>query len=222
MRSIVFTLFCLAIILTPSSLRAENAATPLVCIQPLGRYDQTLLGKAISGLKYMYGFRIRVLDRADMPSQAYYKPRRRYRADKLLDFLEADAMKGTDCTIMVGFTNLDISIAKGEHKDWGIFGLGSSFQQACVISTFRLGRKTKSKRTRIIRTIKVVNHEVGHVLGQGHCATDRCLMNDARGKISTVDNETGQLCELCRKEIQRRHDIALPHHDAIDWDLLVK
>jgi archaemetzincin len=221
MRMFILTLVCSMMLITPRSLLAEKAATIMVCIQPLGKYDHKLFGKAIKGLKYMYGFRIKVLDRADMPPQAYYKPRHRYRADKLLDFLEADAMKGTDCSIMVGFTKLDISVTKGKHKDWGIFGLGSSFQHSCVISTFRLGRKTKSARTKIIRTIKVVNHEVGHVLGQGHCESERCLMNDARGKISTVDNETGQLCELCIKEIERRYSIKLPVHDVIDWEQLV-
>jgi archaemetzincin len=196
------------------------APPPSVCILPLGKYDRTLLLPAVRGVKSVYGMPVRVLEKQALPKSAWYEPRGRYRAEKLLAFLDQEAP--ADCTAMVGFTSVDISTTKGKTKDWGIFGLGQVGGKSCVVSTYRLGRKTSAKRTVKIRTIKVVNHELGHVLGLLHCPTPKCMMNDAEGKISTVDNETGLLCDTCRKEIEERHEVSLPPMQEVDWDALLK
>jgi archaemetzincin len=193
---------------------------PRVCIQPLGKYDRKLLGKSVLGIKYLYGYRVKVLQQAEMPPEAFYKPRKRHRADELLRFLEETVAVRDDCDIAVGFTRQDISTSKGEHKDWGIFGLGSVGGTCCVVSTHRLTRKTKKRRLMAIRTVKVVNHELGHVLGLGHCPKEGCLMADAKGTIKTVDNEQGQLCELCHANVTSAHG-ALPEIDQVDWDELL-
>lgn len=201
----------------------DNAGPgPMVCIQPLGSYEPWLLGKAVKGLKQLYGFRVKVLKKEGLPKSAFYAPRKRYRADKLLDFLDSDVVPGSGCDAVVGFTDKDISVTKGAHKDWGIFGLGSIGGTSCVVSTYRLGRKTKSKRKKAIRTVKVVNHELGHVLGLGHCPKDRCLMADAEGTIRTVDNETGLMCDLCKAQVNRAHSTRIPELSEFDWEAVLK
>jgi len=194
---------------------------PKVCFLPLGKYDPKLLGKAVKGVKQVYGFRVRVLERESMPQSTFYAPRKRYRADKLLDFIDREVIPDTDCEAIIGFTSKDISTTKGKHKDWGIFGLGSINGSSCIVSTYRLGRKTKSRRRVIIRTVKVVNHELGHVLGLGHCPKEGCLMNDAEGTIKTVDNESGLFCDLCRKQVNLAHKVELPVLEEVDWDKIV-
>jgi hypothetical protein len=47
----------------PAKVEKEAAAPPTVCFQPLGKYDRNLLGKSVSGVKYLYGFPVRVLPR---------------------------------------------------------------------------------------------------------------------------------------------------------------
>jgi archaemetzincin len=49
--------------------------------------------------------------------------------------------------------------------------------------------------------MKVAVHEIGHTLGLPHCPTTGCLMEDAGGKVATVDGEF-DLCERCRARLR--------------------
>ncbi len=223
MTRLALTLALLFPLLLLSAAPARAEATdrgPRICLQPLGKYDRALLGKAVLGIKYLYGYRVRVLQQVKMPAEAFYKPRRRHRADKLLRFLEETVSVRDDCDIAIGFTSQDISTTKGQTRDWGIFGLGSVGGTTCVVSTHRLTRKTNNRRKMAIRTVKVVNHELGHVLGLGHCPKEGCLMADAKGTIKTVDQESGLLCKLCQAQITIAHG-KLPDREAVDWDALL-
>ena len=98
---------------------------------------------------------------------------------------------------MIGITSKDVSTTMGKHADWGVFGLGELGGDACVVSTFRIG---DGKR----RLEKVAVHEVGHTLGLPHCPTKRCVMNDALGKVKTVDQSDGHLCRNCRGNLRTK------------------
>ena len=46
----------------------------------------------------------------------------------------------------------------------------------------------------------VAVHELGHTLGMPHCASEGCVMADAKGSaIKSADRSTGEYCEPCRK-----------------------
>jgi archaemetzincin len=154
--------------------------------------------EAVSAIEATYKVKVVVLPTKPLPDAAYYKPRRRYRAEKLLSALEGMMPSGEDK--IVGLTEVDISTTKGEYPDWGIFGLGNMPGQACVVSTWRLSSR-KSQQTFRKRLGKVVVHELGHTFGLDHCPVRGCLMEDARGRVSTVDRETG-FCESCRAKLR--------------------
>jgi archaemetzincin len=99
------------------------------------------------------------------------------------------------------YTPRNISTTKGEYYDWGIFGLGMLHGRVCVVSTYRLKRGDVSQTLFLERLVKVVNHELGHVFGLDHCPVKGCLMEDAKGKIKTVDDETGTFCDECKKKL---------------------
>ena len=130
-----------------------------------------------------------------MPQTAYYPPRERYKAAKLLDSLELGIEKRF--TKFVGVTARDISTSKDDIDDWGIFGLGRMGGRSCVVSTYRLRAGTPTEPVFQARLVKVVNHELGHTFGLDHCPAVGCLMQDAGGKIATVDGESGIPCAAC-------------------------
>lgn len=199
---------------------ARDPADITICMAPLGKYDRKLLTIARAGIEYIYGFTTKTLKARSMPKKAYYKPRKRYRAEKLLDYLN-DKVKTDECFAVIGFTKLDISTTKGKYRDWGILGLGEVGGTAAVVSSYRLTRRTKRRKAKK-RTVKVVNHELGHVLGLDHYDDEAgCVMNDARGTVKTVDAEKGLLCKPSRAFLRETHGIALPVRDTFDWQTVL-
>lgn len=171
-----------------------------LAIRPLGNLQKGIIDRVTDGIGGVYRLKITLLPTADLPSSAYYGPNKRYRAEKLLDFLD-DRTPGKYDRVL-GLTDRDISTTKGDIHDWGIFGLGSMNGRSCVVSTFRLLRGADREKF-MARLIKVVNHELGHTLGLPHCPSPRCLMGDAKGTIVTVDRETGDFCALCKKRLRK-------------------
>ena len=170
-------------------------ALPVVAIQPLGRVNPQDLAHVQAGIRALYAVDVEVLPEMPLPKAAYYPPRERYKADKLLDSL--DLVIDKRFSKVIGLTTRDISTSKDDIDDWGIFGLGRLGGQSCVVSTFRLRAGTASDPVFRGRLVKLVNHELGHTFGLDHCPVVGCLMQDARGKIATVDGESGKPCDAC-------------------------
>ncbi len=168
-----------------------------VAVQPLGSVPAEELRAVADALRELYGFETPVLDEVDLPAEAWYEPRRRYRADRLLDFLDGRLPVG--CDRIAGVTTKDISTTKGEIEDWGILGLAELPGAACVFSTFRCRRRVRDVPA-VERLRRVAVHEVGHTLGLPHCPTYGCFMEDAGGKAETIDRETF-LCDVCRERL---------------------
>ena len=148
-----------------------------------------------SGLEETFGLKVVVLTERPLAKDAWYAPRGRYRAEKLLDQLNDGV--SIKYQIVVGVTGKDISTTKGDHEDWGIFGLGEVGGRACVLSTFRLAARGADESRLRDRLRKIAIHEVGHVMGLDHCPRDGCVMHDAESSIATVDGESGKFCESC-------------------------
>jgi archaemetzincin len=196
-----FLLFALTV-LVPNVGWAESLVTGgkmrILYVQPLGacRQEQAGGGAVRRALLAFYDLEIRFLPCVELPAEAYYQPRRRYRAEKLLRFL--DKRLPADGWRILGLTATDISTSKGAYVDWGVLGLGEMPGKASVISSFRCKKKARDSHHATIRLAKVAVHEVGHTLGLPHCPNLGCLMEDALGKVATVDREH-DFCTRCRK-----------------------
>ena len=132
MRSI----FRLSHVLLMSAFGAMAAELPVVAIQPLGRMKPEDIARVQTGIRALYAVDVEVLPEKPLPKSAYYPPRERFKAEKLLDSLELE----TDRRFakVIGLTTRDISTSKDAIEDWGIFGLGGLGGRSCVVSTFRL------------------------------------------------------------------------------------
>ena len=79
---------------------------------------------ALALLLAEYGVEVERLPARVLPASAYHPPRRRYRAEKLLDFLRASIPATAPASARIlGLTAVDISTTKDRNVDWGIFGL---------------------------------------------------------------------------------------------------
>jgi archaemetzincin len=186
----------------------------VLLIQPLGKElpneDMDFVKQALVGF---YNVKIRVLPRIDLPEQAYYEPRRRYRAEKILPFLLEKLPSDGDR--ILGLTGADISTDKGSIKDWGILGLANLGGRECIISAFRCYGHAREHTYARILLAKVAVHEVGHTLGLAHCTTRGCLMEDAGGLVRTCNREY-DLCARCRSML-KASGYALPDQPLIPW-----
>jgi archaemetzincin len=191
----------------------DTRQLPAIIIQPLGSLcteDGALVKEA---LEQFYSLPVRIPPPIELPQGADYKPGPRYRAEKLINFLTSKLP--TDSYRILGLTAVDISAVKGKIEDWGVIGVAEASGKACVISSYRCKIGAKDSLQARIRLAKVAVHEIGHTLGLDHCSTVGCLMQDARGHVSTCDGEF-DLCSRCRSQLKAQGH-TLPDNPSIPW-----
>jgi len=191
-------------------------------------FDADYFERVRRGIVHVFGAEVRVLPPIKLPKEAYYPPRKRYRADTLVDFMTREVAPAHGRRYVLGVTKRDISTSTEEHEDWGILGLAALGGPSGVVSTFRIGRRLGVKgrkakyRKKVQRVVKIANHELGHLFGLPHIeAAPECMMNDAHGSILTVDAEKGTPCPSTRRFIETNLGVVLPERDVIDWGVIL-
>lgn len=197
----------------PSQLSADvrkPGTRATVYLVSLGPFDQAMLDAIAVGLADELQVEVKRLGRRPLPKSAWYAPRKRFRADIILDHLPTLIPDEPESTRILALTQKDISTTKGKFKDWGVFGLGNRPGQAAVVSNFRLKRKAKGAKHLRHRIVNTAIHEVGHMLGLPHCNEEeaRCPMQDAEGSIANTDASTGHLGPVCSARLDR--DLPVP------------
>jgi archaemetzincin len=166
---------------------------PTIAIQPLGTVDRSLIHSVTNHVQSVFRAEVVELPARPLPRSAYYRPRSRYRGERVLADLEARTPAGM--TKVLGIMSRDLSVTRRNVHDWGVLGVAGLSCRAAVVSVHRLGG-TRAARLET-RLNRVATHELGHTFGLSHCHSAGCIMNDARGTIRTVDRSSGRFCSSC-------------------------
>ena len=190
------------------------AAKAKIYILPAGSVPSADMTSITTALTTFYSVEIKRLPQIELPKKAYYKPRNRYRADKLLDHVESLKLPTDGRTILV-VTAAPISITKGKIYDWGIIGYVAIGGEICAYSTYYAKRYTKDASHAQQRVAKIAVHEFAHNLGLRHCRTRGCLMEDAQGTPLMFDRVYA-FCPRCRAALDKAGWPA-PKGHVIPW-----
>lgn len=189
-------LLLVAVLLSASLASAADVPKRVVAIVPLGPVKQEYLERVAREIQARVDVDVRIEPQRELPEEAFYKPRKRWRAEKLLDALDANVPAGA--WKVVGVTEAEISTTKGDIFDWGIAGLGNIGGTSCVLSSFIYKRHSKTEQVLLRRLGDLAVHEFGHTLGFPHCEVRGCVMADAKGKaLKSADESSGQYCAQC-------------------------
>lgn len=176
----------------------KNSKRPIVILQPLEFTDTATLQQLKDSIEHFYHVKVFIAANKAFPENLFYKPRKRYRADRIIHWLRmniADSIR-----TIVGITTKDVSTTKGDAYDYGVMGLGYSPGHACVVSTYRPAKTARNNMHLQQRLLKLVIHEMGHNFGLPHCSNEECFMVDAEGKMKL--DEERFLCSNCRHQMK--------------------
>jgi archaemetzincin len=85
-----------------------------------------------------------------------------------------------------------------------VFGLAREQVGAAVVSTARLGNEYYGREHHdddlIDRITKEGSHEIGHMLGLGHCENPECIMF-LPNTLDELDRKKKMLCPACEKQL---------------------
>ena len=165
----------------------DDAPPPWIAVVPLGTVKRKEIEAVRRAIARTYRLEAVVEPKRSLPRKAYYPPRRRYRAEILLEGL---AKMAPGATKVLGVTDADISTTAHGRADWGIAGLAFLGGRPAVVSRFRAGESLAD----------VAVHEVGHTLGLPHCPNAGCVMQDAKGHIKNIG---ARFCPTCAARIAR-------------------
>ncbi|MFO0633595.1 MAG: hypothetical protein U0168_12155 [Nannocystaceae bacterium] len=98
-------------------LAAAPGTRGVVVLAPLGRFPDDLLDEVETTLRDHVQVEVRRLEPMPLPQRAWYAPRKRWRADVLLDVLGEQVAGEPRTRIVLGLTEADISTTKGEIED---------------------------------------------------------------------------------------------------------
>ena len=170
---------------------------PTIALQPFKGSGKLSLALKDSLEKKMTADFI-VLREVGLPQTSYYRPRNRYLAANLLDFLKE---RNNLYSKIIGVTDKDISIQKGSIQNWGVMGLGCCPGESCVISSFRVRPASINQQVFKNRMVTLALHELGHTFSLPHCDNRTCIMRAANGKA--IPDYCKDYCNKCTSVLMK-------------------
>ncbi|MGC9209965.1 MAG: archaemetzincin family Zn-dependent metalloprotease [Acidilobus sp.] len=134
------------------------------------------------------------------PLSAYDWSRMQFRADLVNSWLRVAMGR----VIEGGVLALGIVGADGYVEGLNfVFGLASPEIGVATVYTKRLAEGASEELYRL-RLLKEAMHEVGHLLGLGHCGDPSCVMSFSNS-IQDVDMKEARFCPRCTLALRQRY-----------------
>lgn len=169
--------------------------SPLTQLVPLGAINHIAAEVVAGNLQAILELTTDILPSQPLPDDAFMSARRQYDAVKLINYLSA--APSLNAPICLGLTSCDMGTPILTY----VYGESQLGGRLAVVSFYRL--TTAGREATLERLSKLCLHEVGHVLGLGHCWDHGCLMRSIRN-IDQVDGLDLAFCDSCNYEISRR------------------
>lgn len=178
-----------------SRIKSVIGETIKIKIIPLGEVDKKIIERIVDELKVAYHIIGEVQRVEKLPKSIFNKFRNQYRSDELLNFLEKH------------FEGRILGVTKEDMYTQGlnfIFGQAKMKGRVALLSVCRLNpeffHQPEDDELYEKRIAKEAIHEVGHMLGLGHCNNRPCVMSFSN-TVGQVDKKTKYLCDMCKLQL---------------------
>jgi len=173
------------------------AAVFMVRLVSVGSLPPALLGFLEVGLRRELGAAVRMGGNLPLPASCP-EGLSQYPTAPFLAALAA--ARPPEASVILGVTGVDLT-APGLNF---VFGLADPGSRAAIISLARLypefyGQPRDPRRFKV-RAITEAVHELGHLLGLGHCSDPACVMFFSNS-LADTDRKGPGFCQLCREKL---------------------
>jgi len=175
----------------------------LVVLARLTRIEDSVVEEASSVLSRCLGMDVLVdLEVAQPPIVFYDWRRMQYRSDYILGWL-AELHGRMPGDLLVALGDIDAYVPGLNF----VFGHADPGRGVASVYLRRLRPSFYGVRGEVFeeRAAKEVLHEVGHLLGLGHCSNKRCVMSFSNS-VDEVDYKEPAFCRKCASTL-RKHGI---------------
>jgi archaemetzincin len=182
-------------------IEASTNGVGALCFLPLDEAAERAAEALVAGVSRRLAVPCRLLPLAEVGTWPHLEGRDQVDADRLLGRLERTQPDvAVEDEFLIGITGRDIGSPLFTH----FFGRARKFGTAALVSLARLapdfyGLEPDERLARRRAEAEVV-HEVGHLLGLGHCRVPSCVMRFA-GTVGAIDLRGGQFCPGCARRL---------------------
>jgi len=168
----------------------------------VGSAELNILSEVDDGLSKAFPhLTFRVLEEMiPIPFDAYNSRRKQFNSSRILAKI-SDFGKKHGLEHILGITDVDLFIP---HLNF-VFGEAEYNGRAAIISMFRLRPEFYSQNSDrnlfVERSVKEAVHEVGHMIGLGHCDNPTCVMFFSNSIFDT-DRKGTLLCKKCKSLVK--------------------
>jgi archaemetzincin len=167
-----------------------------------GDVEEDVLNHISEGLGEQLRAGVANLGRLAIPPEAYSPTRNQFSSSDILGAFNRQVKRIEDVLLVV--TEVDLYVPELNF----VFGEAHPQAGACIISLARLGLsyagERADKQLMKERALKEAIHEIGHLLGLGHCTLKDCVMYFSNSLIDT-DRKGRGFCRSCQKKVAKRH-----------------